>query len=376
MFTQSKEAKVYFSYEFDNLFIYEQFCFLSSIKEKIRVLLSPYMKGIHAPEVSVLLSSFNGMPHLPHAVESVLNSENVSLELILINDGSTDETSHYLSSIVDSRVHVLHLNENRGIARAANEGLHLCRAKYIARMDADDLCTPHRLRQQVDYLNNHPEVGVISTQVELGKAEFRQEGYQLYAEWTNGLLTHEVMYQSRYRDSPVVNPSACFRAELIQEYGDYKTDVPEDYEFWMRLFEGGVRFAKLDIVGVYWRDHSDRLTRNHVDYSDASFRAVKVDYFTREWKEKGIDRPLFVWGKKSTARDAHRELTKAGIEVDGFVDFESGKWKGLPVLSIEEALDVENAFFWIAVRNRVGSVLIEKALKQRGRSPSQDFYFT
>ncbi|TNE31197.1 MAG: glycosyltransferase family 2 protein [Bacteroidetes bacterium] len=327
------------------------------------------------PELSVLLCTYNSRQYLPDAVNSVLRSEGVDLELILVNDGSTDGTEEYTNSIRDSRVKVIHLDENRGIAEAANVGLRHCSTKYIARMDSDDLCSPDRLKAQLEFLEAHPEFDVVCTKVELTDADFRQDGYKLYVDWCNGLMTHELMYAHRYRDSPIVNPSACYRKSAIDRFGDYKTGVPEDYEFWLRLFEGGVKMAKLDRVGLVWRDHSHRLTRNHSDYSDSAFSEVKLDYLRREWASRFENRPVYIWGKSRNARDWHMRLTESGLPVAGFVDFTSGTWKGLPLLSIDEGLKLKGAFFLITVRNRVGGPLIQEALEERGMEAGEDFYF-
>lgn len=325
--------------------------------------------------LSVLLCSYNAMAYLPNAVSSVLDSKGVEFELIVVNDGSTDGTKAYLDSLNDSRLKVIHLPVNRGIAHAANVGLQHCTGEFIARMDADDICSPYRLLRQVEYLLNHTEVGVVCTQVELSEADFRQEGYQWYVQWTNRLNSHEEMHNQRYRDSPVVNPSACFRTQLIREFGNYKEDVPEDYEFWLRLFEGGVKFEKLNFNGILWRDHASRLTRNHPDYFDEAFTQVKVQYFSREWRKRSLGRPLYIWGKNALGRDWHKALKSMGIPVDGFVDFERGIWKELPMLSIEEALEKTEIFYLIAVRNRKGGALIEEALLINGLQPEVDYYF-
>lgn len=326
------------------------------------------------PEVSVLLCAYNAWPYVREAVDSVLSSENISLELVLVDDGSTDESKGYFASITDSRVKLISLDLNSGIAKAANIGIGHCRAPFIARFDADDIMPTGRLRAQVDYLLQNPEVGVVACTAELQSADFRQEGYQFYTKWTNSLLSHSDMYNRRFRDSPIVNPSVCLRAELYSKFGGYKSDVPEDYEFWMRLFEAGVRMEKLNEVGVLWRDHVHRLTRNHSDYEEEAFRAVKVDYFAREWKSLCNNRKLILWGKNRNAARWYEDLANLGIAVDAFVDFEVGTWKGKPMYDIPSGLQLMDAFYLIAVRNRKGHQLIVEALEEVGKFPGRDYY--
>ena len=101
--------------------------------------------------VSVLMTAFNGMPYLQPAVESILNQTFNDFEFIIVNDGSTEEsTREYLDSITDPRVKVFH-EPNRGTAGGSNFGLQHCTRKYVARMDADDISLPTRLAEQYEF---------------------------------------------------------------------------------------------------------------------------------------------------------------------------------------------------------------------------------
>lgn len=322
------------------------------------------------------MCAYNAFPYITEAVESVLASSYVDFQFVIVNDGSTDDTTAYLKTLADSRIHLIENDRNMGIARAANVGLMHCSGEYIVRFDADDIMHPHRIERSVAFLNDHPTVGVVASKVELSEASFQQEGYQLYVDWTNNLITNEAMYSSRYRDSPIVNPSACYRSSLIEKFGNYKTDVPEDYEFWMRLWSNDVEFHKLEEVLLNWRDHSRRLTRNHKDYDDASFLKVKLEYFATEWKKVGNGRSLFHWGKNKNAARWQAGLHSYGIESKAFIDFEDGTWKGIPVHRIQSALAETNAFFLVHVRDRKGGKLIRKALEAAGFEEGVDFYFT
>ncbi|MDG2011992.1 MAG: glycosyltransferase family A protein, partial [Pirellulaceae bacterium] len=89
-------------------------------------------------EVTIAMNIFNGMPYLPEAVESVCNQSVRDIEIILVNDGSTDGSRDYLERLKDSRIRVFH-QENSGTAVASNLAIKHCRTPYIMRMDADDI---------------------------------------------------------------------------------------------------------------------------------------------------------------------------------------------------------------------------------------------
>ncbi|NVK29210.1 MAG: glycosyltransferase [Flavobacteriia bacterium] len=328
------------------------------------------------PRVSVLMCAYNAYPYVVEAVQSVLDSSFPDFQFLIVNDGSTDTTSSFLRSMNDPRIEVVELESNCGIARAANIGLEKCTGEYIVRFDADDVMHPDRIQKSIDFLDAHPEVDVVCSKVELTEASFQQDGYVHYVEWTNSLLTNEDMLASRFRDSPIVNPSVCFRRSIIEECGAYNVNVPEDYEFWMRLWSKGVKFHKVNETLLTWRDHSNRLTRNHIDYEDGAFFEVKLKYFVEEWRRVSNGRKLFHWGKNKNAARWQSRLNSLSIDSGGFIDFQSGEWKGLPLLDIQTALEMSNAFFLIHVRDRKGGALIREALLSKGFVQGEDFYFT
>ncbi len=325
-----------------------------------------------APEISVLMCTHNAWPFLPEAVDSVLASKEVDLELIIVNDGSTDGSIDYLNSLKDERIKLIH-QEQSGVAAAANNGFKYCSSELIARFDADDVMSPRRLKHQLDYLREHKDVGIVAGKADLMKSDFRQEGYLNYVEWSNGLITHQQMKDHRFRDSPIINPTATIRRSVFEHIGMYQTTGPEDYEFWMRAFERGVKVAKLDDMVLQWRDHDRRLTRTHNDYNEIAFLAVKIDYFTKAWDNK---RPLFIWGKNRNGSRWFEELSRKEVHIDGFVDFQDGTWKELPVLSIDRALQDRDRFFIVTVRDRKGSRLIQRELERFGFTMGTDFIFT
>src|SRR5580765_6438409 len=114
------------------------------------------------PAVSVLMAVRNGAPWVREVAESVLSQTAPDLELIVVDDGSTDATPDTLASIGDSRVRV-ERQPPRGLTPSLNRALSLARAPLIARLDADDLALPERLACQRRFLDIHPDVGLLGT---------------------------------------------------------------------------------------------------------------------------------------------------------------------------------------------------------------------
>ena len=119
----------------------------------------------HSPRVSVLLPVRNGMPWLPSAIDSVLRQTLDDLELIVLEDGSTDSTAQYLGMLRDERLRIIPTG-GVGIARALNAGLAAARGALVARQDADDESLPNRLHCQAGILDALPEIDVVATAAE------------------------------------------------------------------------------------------------------------------------------------------------------------------------------------------------------------------
>jgi glycosyltransferase involved in cell wall biosynthesis len=98
------------------------------------------------PPVTILMAVYNGMPYLTEAIDSVLNQTLKDWELLIIDDGSKDDSAAYLDSLTDPRIRVVH-QANRGLAGALNRGLELCETEFLGRLDADDVALPTRFEK-------------------------------------------------------------------------------------------------------------------------------------------------------------------------------------------------------------------------------------
>lgn len=171
------------------------------------------------------------MPYLPLAVESILNQTLKDFRFIIVNDGSTDGSGEYLASLKDDRVHVV-FQENSGQQAAANLGISLCETEYIARMDADDVAAPTRLEKQLAYLNAHPEVGLVGSQMHyLGK---KNQGIASALP-----CEHEKIYEELIHNRHAMcNSTTMFRTRLFHDAGGYwEYNISEDWDLFLRIGE-------------------------------------------------------------------------------------------------------------------------------------------
>lgn len=332
------------------------------------------------PRVSVLLPVYNEDRFLQQAVQSILRQTEPNFELIVVDDGSTDDSRAIVERLAagDRRIKPIR-HPHTGIVAALNRGMLEASGRYVARMDADDLAHPRRLELQARYLDRHPSIGLIGSRVEyLGDAR-RNRGLALFVKWSNSLVDSRDIELYRFVETPFVHPSVMFRRELTERLGAYRDGpFPEDYELWLRWLESGVRMAKLEQTLLSWRDRPDRLTRTDSRYSVEAFYRTKAPYIYRWLEKHNPHHPaVIVWGSGRTTRQRLRFLTDLGVRVEAYVDIDPRKIGyrigGAPVITTDE-LPAPGACFvlqWVASRGARAEIEIE--LASRGFRLGRDY---
>ena len=204
------------------------------------------------------------------AIASVLAQSFTDFELIVVDDGSTDATPSVLAGIGDPRLRVLRQAANGGVVAARNAGLAAARGRYVAALDHDDLSHPHRLARQVTYLDAHPGVVLVATEIEIEAAGRRTApdhptgGEPALIRW----LLHV--------DNPLTWSSVMFRADAVRRLGIFMRpafELADDFDFFHRLLAIG-DIARLDEVLTVYRWHAHNTTHGREDALNAN--AVKV----------------------------------------------------------------------------------------------------
>lgn len=223
-----------------------------------------------SPVISVLIPAHNAAPFLEDAVRSILSQTETDWEMVLINDGSTDATAEVAARLCaeDRRIRYFE-QENRGIVATLNRGLDLCRGELIARMDADDVARPDRLRKQRELLERHPSVVVCGSEAtRFGGAtgRIRRPG------------SDRACRSWMLLDPCFVHPSVMFRRSVVDRGIRYRAEAQfcEDYAFWGEVAElGEMRNIREPLLR--YRVHAGQIThswraqqeRLHVDLSAA-----------------------------------------------------------------------------------------------------------
>lgn len=274
--------------------------------------------------VSVVMPMFNAQATLERAVLSIVHQRGVEVELVCVDDGSTDGGLARLRQLaaVFPGIKVI-TQRHQGIVAALNTGLEAAGHPLIARMDADDVAHPDRLRLQAAFLLENPQVGVLGTRVRSFPAQAVSQAFYDYEAWSNRLVAPEDIAREIYVESPIVHPSAMFRRDEVLRLGGYR-DVPwpEDYDLWLRYHQAGWQLAKLPRVLLGWRMYPERLSFRDPRCSLGGFLRCKAHFLARDLRVRRG--PVIIWGAGMTGRRLGKALMREGVKVEAFVDIGTG----------------------------------------------------
>ncbi|MCB0002661.1 MAG: glycosyltransferase family 2 protein, partial [Anaerolineae bacterium] len=186
------------------------------------------------PVVSVILPAFNAARYIHAAINSILVQTFTDFELIVIDDGSTDDTYRIVLGFTDSRMRVLRNSTNLGLVKSLNRGVDAARSGLLARMDADDCSEPDRLAIQVEWMQRNPRLGVLGSYYET----FDERHFVLDTV-TLPVTDAEVRYNLYGKTHCFCHPAVLMRRQALKEAGGYRDEwfPAEDLELWLRMLE-------------------------------------------------------------------------------------------------------------------------------------------
>jgi glycosyltransferase involved in cell wall biosynthesis len=215
------------------------------------------------PKVSVVMTAYNAMAYLPQTMETLLWQSFTDFELLLINNGSTDNIVEWVTQLGDPRIKLIS-QENRGIPGGLNRGIAHAQGEYITFLDADDLWDPTKLEKQVRVLDENPEVGLVYNWVTLIDEHSRDMGglihrHSIVKFHAEGDVRKQILEQ----DIIGCGSSAMVRRVCFEEVGvfDPSFTIAADWDMWVRI---GLRyrFKVIKEPLTYYRKHSNSMTSN------------------------------------------------------------------------------------------------------------------
>lgn len=280
------------------------------------------------PKVSVLLPVYNTQEkHLKEAIDSILSQTYYDFEVIVVNDCSSDQRVEEIAlSYSDPRIRYYKNEKNEGISLTRNKLIGLAKGDYLAVMDHDDIAMPSRLKEQAEYLDSHPDVGVVGSWYE----RFSKDKSEVQKGEAGDL---EIKLSLMY-DCTLLHPSSMIRKELFESV-KYESEFSpaEDYALWCRLIPK-TKFHIIPKVLVKYRDHDTNTSK--VRKGEMKQARAAVLHFVR-------DENLQLWNAARNNMDCVVRVKLFGVlQVAKFKHKGSivpGFWHYMPFISLHVKLD-------------------------------------
>jgi glycosyltransferase involved in cell wall biosynthesis len=214
-------------------------------------------------EISVITSVFNSEKYIEESIDSILNQTFTDFEIIIINDGSTDNTSEIIQKYTDPRIKFINYKDNQGVLIRSKEAISLANGKYIAIQDADDISMPLRLEKQLNFLNENNTIFCVGSWAE--KIDLLGSFIGI---WNFPPLSHRdiVFMLISLSKCPIINPSSFFRRDGYFDVGGYSPDnsirFAHDIDFWTRSIIQGKKLANLSDILIKYRVNPEGMSRS------------------------------------------------------------------------------------------------------------------
>lgn len=197
--------------------------------------------------VSIILPVFNAQPHLSRAIDSIFSQTIENFELIILEDGSTDDSLHFLLSLNDPRIRLFYDGLNRGLSYRLNQGVMASKGKYICRMDADDIALRDRLKMQTEFLESHPEIDLVGGRAVAFSSSKMILGYLPFAQ------THDDLCAHPWNRIPLPHPTWMGRREwfISHPYRFPEVIRAEDQDLLLQAYPASRYHCIDDVVLAY-----------------------------------------------------------------------------------------------------------------------------
>lgn len=241
------------------------------------------------PLVSITMATYNRAPFIREAIASVLAQSYATWELIVVDDGSTDETGEIVRSFADLRIRYVRHAQNLGIAASRSDGLAASSGAYLAVLDSDDVWSdPRKLETQVAFLEHHPDHAIVGTFIELIDSTGEKIGTAEYST-DDQSIRRRILVRNQFAHSSVL-----MRASIAVQAGGYGSmQIGEDLDLFLRLGMLG-EFANIPSYMTLYRVHDGGISKNAPLIAMAVHRSV--------WKYRSSYPNLFPALIKSLAR--------------------------------------------------------------------------
>lgn len=328
-------------------------------------------------KVSLAMSVYNGEEYLKETIDSILAQTYSNLEIIIVNDGSTDSTWKILSEINDERVKVIHLDVNKGVANGLNLAIAQAKGDWIAIHDSDDISLPNRIDEQVAYAKSNPHVVAIGSFIECieGKniSASKIAHMKNLERYKNSIVTWEQIKVDLFKGCPITHGSLLMLKDAYLKAGRYDPQykIASDYEFFTRISAVGP-IENVPKVLYKYRISPNSLSNSNVIETSNEFLIASTRYIKNHCFAYKKSKPaVVVHGTKEGCETFSKIMTNKEI-VDVpiiLLGFEEEKMKEIDKFYKDGEIDA-----FIILTNAPDEFKIIRYLEKRGLKLNEDFF--
>lgn len=279
-------------------------------------------------KVTALMTTYNSRDFLLPAIESVLQQSYPNLELLIVDDASTDDSCQLISAINDKRIRLIRQYKNRGVGATLNHALQFIESEFIAKIDADDICQPERFAKQLAYLTDYPELAIVKsyfnyfTDDDQVKASERFQYFKAVKEPEhNAIDTPAQIAEELMRWNCMIHSSYFARTQVIKALGYPSYRVGEDYSLFYRAINAGYRIGCVPEYLLQMRVSNNSVTTGqeaalHFATALMEIKAERITHLVAQ------HHTVRVYGTGGFARAVAQRLIALGVPFGGFVDKE------------------------------------------------------
>jgi glycosyltransferase involved in cell wall biosynthesis len=308
---------------------------------------------MQGPALSVAMSVYNNAPYVAAAIESILDQTFTDFEFLIVNDGSTDGSGEIIEGYAarDPRIRAIH-QENEGFVASLNRMITQANAPIIARMDGDDICRPERFALQMDFLDKHPDYGVIGSLADAIDAN----GNPLDSDDPKPLTNEGLL--ANLPNGPLMNHNVVLiRRGVLEQVGGYRSFYRhcEDYDLWLRVSQV-TRMANLPERLILYRHYPDQVSHRHLV---GQVTRAAIAWAAHEERLAGRPDPTGDWTEMPAIEDLDRLFSREGVSravraaaIPRYlynVDALAGDGYRMLIDHVRETKPIDRSPFWRAV---------------------------
>ena len=305
-----------------------------------------------SPRVSILLPVYDAAATLSACLRSIARQRLGDYECVAVDDGSRDASGELLrrAAAHDSRIRILS-RPHLGLVPSLEAGVHACRGRYVARMDADDWMHRERLAAQTAVLDADPRLDAVGCHVRIFPRQTLGQGMRNYETWLASIDSARRVREEAFVECPIAHPTWMIRRETLASFGYRDRGWPEDYDLLLRLLTAGRGVGVVPRRLLGWRNRPGRLSRVDSRYGIDRFTACKAEHLASGFLAGSPHYAL--WGYGATGRTLRRALACHGKTPSAILELHPGRLgnriHGAPVLRPADWLETADTPLVVSV---------------------------